>query len=70
MCEDKMLLAFRLRIANRTPENPEIEPFSEAEISEFSVRIDTVEKAAAFVRAAAALAPEPLFPSKSKRSSR
>ncbi len=44
MCDDKMLLAFRLGLANRTPENTEIEPFSEAEISEFFARIDTVEK--------------------------
>ncbi|MEQ1698371.1 MAG: hypothetical protein ABL901_21295 [Hyphomicrobiaceae bacterium] len=70
MCEDKMLLAFKRRLANHTPENPEIEPFSDDEISEFFARIDTVEKAAAFVRSAAALVPEPLFPSKSKRSSR
>jgi hypothetical protein len=68
MFEDKMLLAFRLRLANRSPENPEIEPFSEAEISEFFARIDTVEKAAACVRAAAALVDVPR--AKSKRSSR
>ncbi len=57
-------------MAKRSSKNPEIEPFSEAEISEFFARIDTVEKAAAFVRAAADLAAEPLVPSKSKRSRR
>ena len=70
MCEDKLLLALRLRMANRSSENPEIEPFSEAEISEFFARIDTVEKAAAFVRAAAAIVDAPIGRSKAERSPR
>ena len=47
MCEDKLLLALRLRIDDRSSEKQEVELFDEgAEIAELLARIDTVEKAA------------------------
>ena len=71
MCEDKLLLAMRLRMADRSSGKQDVEPFDEAaEIAELLARIDTVEKAAAFVRAAAAMVDAPIGRSKSKRSPR
>ncbi len=71
MCEDKLLLALRLRMADRSSGKQDVGPFDEAtEIAELLARIDTVEKAAAFVRAAAAIVDAPIGRSKAERSPR